>query len=91
MSTRLHGSVPAADGVRSWHELARPQVHGYEGRSVVFLGSDRLSIVSVADESVVRTLEAPAQFVQAMAAYDALTEALSTVRRRFALMPDRTG
>ena len=79
-STRLHGSSIDAAGRRTWHELVRPQVHGHEMRSAVFLGQDWLSLVSAADEAVVRTFEAPASFVQAMTRYQALTQALDEVR-----------
>ena len=46
----------------SWHELARPQVHGYDLLNVVFL--DPLRFASIADEKVIRVFEAPQGFVE---------------------------
>jgi elongator complex protein 2 len=45
----------------SWHELSRPQVHGYDLIDVAFL--DALRFVSIADEKVARVFEAPRGFV----------------------------
>jgi len=46
----------------SWHEIARPQVHGYDLLNVVFI--EPLRFASIADEKVVRVFEAPRGFVQ---------------------------
>lgn len=53
----------AADGsvVNSWHEIGRPQVHGYDLIDVTFL--DPLKFVSIADEKVARVFEAPRGFL----------------------------
>ena len=61
-TTRLHGatSFPAANS--AWHELGRPQVHGYDLLDVAFI--DPLRFVSVADEKVARVFEAPRGFVE---------------------------
>lgn len=61
-TTRLHGATlsPTMDPV--WHELGRPQVHGYDLLDVVFI--DPLRFVSVADEKVARVFEAPSNFVK---------------------------
>jgi elongator complex protein 2 len=45
----------------SWHELARPQVHGYDIQCVAFISS--LHFASGADEKVVRVFQAPQNFV----------------------------
>jgi elongator complex protein 2 len=50
-----------APGLRIWHEIGRPQVHGYDLLHVAFL--DPLRFVSVADEKVSRVFEAPRNFV----------------------------
>ncbi|KAF7301320.1 hypothetical protein MIND_00697100 [Mycena indigotica] len=60
-TTRIHGPVRGVDGRTSWHELSRPQVHGYDLLGVVFL--DALKFVSIADEKVARVFEAPGVFV----------------------------
>jgi elongator complex protein 2 len=54
----------AADSstVKSWHEVSRPQVHGYDLVDVTFL--DALKFVSIADEKVARVFEAPSGFVR---------------------------
>ena len=49
----------------SWHELARPQVHGYDLIDAVFLTLTRF--ISIADEKVTRIFEAPKEFVQTIA------------------------
>ncbi|KAI0334705.1 WD40 repeat-like protein [Cubamyces sp. BRFM 1775] len=65
-TTRIHGAIPttASDGssVLVWHEIARPQVHGYDLISAAFL--DPLRFVSIADEKVARVFEAPREFVE---------------------------
>jgi len=65
-TTRIHGSirVPGADHI-SWHEIARPQVHGYDLLNVVFVNP--LRFASIADEKVVRVFDAPRGFVQSAA------------------------
>lgn len=49
-------------GRPSWHEIARPQVHGYDLLNVVFI--DKLKFASIADEKVVRIFEAPRNFME---------------------------
>ncbi|KAJ7179931.1 WD40-repeat-containing domain protein [Mycena crocata] len=60
-TTRAHGPIRGADGSSHWHELGRPQVHGYDVIGVAFLGP--LKFVSIADEKVARVFEAPRGFV----------------------------
>ncbi|KAJ7667958.1 WD40-repeat-containing domain protein, partial [Mycena polygramma] len=59
-TTRIHGPIRGAEG-SEWHELSRPQVHGYDLLGVTFLGP--LKFVSIADEKVARVFEAPRGFV----------------------------
>ncbi|KAI0773874.1 WD40 repeat-like protein [Fomes fomentarius] len=68
-TTRIHGAIPhesVHDGkrtvVHAWHEISRPQVHGYDLIGAAFL--DALRFVSIADEKVVRVFEAPREFVE---------------------------
>ena len=49
-------------GLATWHEIARPQVHGYDLLNVVSISP--LKFASVADEKVVRVFEAPRGFVE---------------------------
>ncbi|KAJ7498984.1 WD40-repeat-containing domain protein [Mycena latifolia] len=60
-TTRIHAPIRGLDGSSSWHELSRPQVHGYDVLGVAFLGP--LKFVSIADEKVARVFEAPRGFV----------------------------
>ncbi|EPQ59532.1 WD40 repeat-like protein [Gloeophyllum trabeum ATCC 11539] len=62
-TTRIHGPIPESSRP-VWHELARPQVHGYDLIDVASL--DPLRFVSIADEKVVRVFEAPQTFVDAL-------------------------
>ena len=63
-TTRIHGEVPSANDavVKIWHEIARPQVHGYDLLDAVFL--DPFRFISIADEKVARVFEAPREFVE---------------------------
>ncbi len=65
-TTRIHASLPASkddkETTSSWHEISRPQVHGYDLLGVVSL--DPLRFVSIADEKVARAFEAPRGFVK---------------------------
>ncbi|KAF8192540.1 WD40-repeat-containing domain protein [Pholiota molesta] len=48
-NTRIHGPVRVGNqSEASWHEIARPQVHGYDLLNVVFI--DPLRFASIADE-----------------------------------------
>jgi len=59
-TTRVHAALSAT----AWHEVNRPQVHGYDLIDVVHVGS--FSFASIADEKVVRVFEAPQPFVKVM-------------------------
>lgn len=65
-TTRIHAPLPVKSGeaepISSWHEVGRPQVHGYDLVGVVSL--DPLRLVSVADEKVARVFQAPQGFVR---------------------------
>lgn len=69
-TTRLHGihrsSNTNGNFSSSWHEVARPQTHGYDLSSVTFLDRDGLSFASASDEKVVRLFQAPKQLVSSM-------------------------
>ncbi|KAL4081815.1 WD40-repeat-containing domain protein [Scleroderma yunnanense] len=60
-TTRIHAAIPCASG-KVWHELARPQVHGYDLVGAVWLSP--WTFASIADEKVVRVFEAPGGFVE---------------------------
>lgn len=67
-TTRVHASMgePA-----QWHELARPQVHGYDMQTIAVLG--RYRFASGAEEKIVRTFQAPSAFVHALRAVDGVS------------------
>nr|XP_056718913.1 elongator complex protein 2 [Euleptes europaea] len=46
----------------TWHEVARPQVHGYDMQCLAVIG--RFQFVSGADEKVLRVFTAPRNFVE---------------------------
>jgi len=56
------GTAPIT--VETWHELSRPQIHGYDLIAATWLGS--LKFVSVADEKVARVFDAPKGFVKTL-------------------------
>lgn len=60
-TTRLHGCF-IEDQEQSWHEMARPQTHGFEMNSLAWLS--RLAFASAGDEKIIRVLEAPTGFVR---------------------------
>ncbi|XP_065839908.1 elongator complex protein 2-like [Oscarella lobularis] len=59
-TTRLHAPWKR-DKIATWHEIGRPQVHGYDMQFVVSI-NDGL-YVSAADEKVIRVFGAPKSFV----------------------------
>lgn len=46
----------------TWHEIARPQIHGYDMQCLAMVG--RFLFVSGADEKVLRVFKAPRNFVE---------------------------
>ena len=59
-TTRFHGMWKSSGSV-TWHELGRPQIHGYDLKCAAFL--DRFKFVSGADEKLLRIFEAPKMFL----------------------------
>jgi elongator complex protein 2 len=55
-TTRLHSKWKRDDGV-SWHEMARPQIHGYDLNCIDSLGTSQF--VSGADEKLLRVFSEP--------------------------------
>lgn len=55
-TTRLHAKWKR-DGLTSWHEMARPQIHGYDLNCIDSLGSSQF--VSGADEKLLRVFSEP--------------------------------
>ncbi|CAM9001138.1 unnamed protein product [Rhodiola kirilowii] len=70
-TTRIYApwkNVECPKGEPSWHEIARPQVHGHDINCVTIIkakGNHRF--VSGADEKVARVFEAPLSFLKSLA------------------------
>jgi len=62
-TARLWGPYSASS---SWHELARPQVHGYELQCIAF--TTLHEYISGGDEKVVRLFDAPTSFFKSLEA-----------------------
>ncbi|KAI0167141.1 WD40 repeat-like protein [Hypoxylon sp. FL1284] len=56
-TTRLHASWNKGAGQKTWHEMARPQIHGYDLNCVDSLGNSKF--VSGADEKLMRVFDEP--------------------------------
>ncbi|KAI1391233.1 WD40 repeat-like protein [Hypoxylon trugodes] len=56
-TTRLHASWNRGSGQKTWHEMARPQIHGYDLNCIDSLGNSRF--VSGADEKLMRVFDEP--------------------------------
>ncbi|KAI5924274.1 RNA polymerase II Elongator subunit [Camillea tinctor] len=56
-TTRLYASWNRGPDVRTWHEMARPQIHGYDLNCIDSLGSSQF--VSGADEKLMRVFDEP--------------------------------
>lgn len=65
-TTRIHApwrrSNDESDEMVTWHELARPQVHGYDMQTIAILS--RYKFASGAEEKIVRTFQASANFIE---------------------------
>ncbi|KAJ1526983.1 hypothetical protein ONE63_008528 [Megalurothrips usitatus] len=61
-TSRLHAPWVQDGGKVSWHELARPQVHGYDIQCLAIIS--RYQYASGAEEKVVRLFKAPGNFIE---------------------------
>lgn len=61
-TTRLHSLCQRETGKSSWHETARPQIHGYLINCITSI--DHLTFASGADEKVIRVFQATKSFFQ---------------------------
>lgn len=53
---------PLTANAKTWHEIARPQVHGYDMQAICSLA--RFKFASGAEEKIVRTFQAPVNFIE---------------------------
>ena len=81
-TTRIHAALLTnkddKEPMLSWHEVSRPQVHGYDLLGVVSL--DPLRFVSIADEKVARVFRAPRSFVNTIKGLDVADPEVDEVR-----------
>ncbi|XP_046389638.1 probable elongator complex protein 2 [Ischnura elegans] len=61
-TTRLHAPWKREDGKESWHEIARPQIHGHDMSCIAVLS--RYKFASGSEEKVGRVFEAPKNFIE---------------------------
>ena len=62
-TTRIHANGSKENAEQEcWHEICRPQVHGYDLLRVAFLSPSRF--ISIADEKVARVFDAPQEFLE---------------------------
>ncbi|KAH0500295.1 Elongator complex protein 2 [Microtus ochrogaster] len=61
-TTRLFAPWKRRGYQETWHEIARPQIHGYDLKCLAMI--DRFQFVSGADEKVLRVFSAPRNFVE---------------------------
>lgn len=61
-TTRIHSCWNRDDKEETYHEIARPQVHGYDMQCLAVLS--RYRFASAAEEKIVRTFQAPGNFVE---------------------------
>ncbi|KAL4706331.1 hypothetical protein ACJJTC_004940 [Scirpophaga incertulas] len=61
-TTRVHAPHQLQGHEAEWHEIARPQVHGYDLAALAVV--DPLTFASAAEEKVIRVFQAPQNFIQ---------------------------
>lgn len=61
-TTRIHARWNRNEGEKTYHEIARPQVHGYDMQCIAVLS--RYKFASAAEEKIIRTFQAPGNFVE---------------------------
>ena len=57
-TTRLHAGW-YRDSKQSWHEIARPQIHGYDLNCIDSIGDHEIQFISGADEKLLRVFDEP--------------------------------
>lgn len=72
-------------GKKSWHEIARPQVHGYDMQCISMIDSCRF--ISGADEKVLRVFEAPQNFLHNLEKLSGIKVTTSRVAPEGATIP----
>ncbi|XP_046845243.1 elongator complex protein 2-like isoform X2 [Xenia sp. Carnegie-2017] len=60
-TTRIHAPRQRSGSEATWHEVARPQIHGYNMKCLTVIS--KYCFVSGADEKVIRVFQAPKSFI----------------------------
>nr|KAJ3421139.1 Elongator subunit elp2 [Polyrhizophydium stewartii] len=68
------------NGCRTWHEIARAQIHGYDLNCLAFV--HKYQYVSGADEKVIRVFEAPRTFAQTLVNLTGVAESEDVLSKR---------
>ncbi|CAG9826810.1 unnamed protein product [Diabrotica balteata] len=71
-TTRIHAPWKRDKEEITWHEIARPQVHGYDMNSIAIIS--RYLFASAAEEKVTRIFEAPTNFIENLRRICPITE-----------------
>ncbi|KAL3269365.1 hypothetical protein HHI36_008437 [Cryptolaemus montrouzieri] len=58
---RIHAPWPTEKSPITWHEIGRPQVHGYDMNSIAVFS--KYKYASASEEKVIRTFAAPSNFI----------------------------
>lgn len=65
----------------TWHEVARPQIHGYDMSCLAFVNGVHHRFVSGAEEKVIRVFDAPRTFISTLAAITGVNSELDVESR----------
>lgn len=79
-TTRIHAPWTRNSKEVLWHELARPQIHGFDMHCVAMVSRYRLA--SGAEEKIVRVFDAPVNFVENFREICAVTDDTKVVETR---------
>ena len=70
-TTRLHAEWKKSHNAVSWHELARPQIHGYDLNCITAVTSEQF--VSGADEKLLRVFDEPGSIARMLSRLSGVT------------------
>lgn len=84
-TTRLF--APWVHKQNEWHEIGRPQIHGYDMSCLTFINQREHAIVSGADEKVLRVFEAPTVFIETIENISGVKSNTEVARPKYASVP----
>ncbi|OZJ05779.1 hypothetical protein BZG36_01299 [Bifiguratus adelaidae] len=79
-TARLYAPWKHSDDQSTWHEIARPQIHGYDIQCLAFVHD--WQYVSGSDEKVLRVFDAPKVFVESLSQISSLNDISTDVESR---------